>query len=98
MLGHFTLVDDFIDLVRARFAFLVESEGFTCQAHGERRVIYSSPVATIRIGLGERGDVGITVDRASESRFYPFCFYLRTSFPDEVVRIQESEARSRLEV
>jgi hypothetical protein len=98
MLGHFTLMEDFVDLVRARFGFLVESEGFMCQADGERRVTYSSPAATIRIGLGERGDVGITVDRASESRYYSFSFYLKTFFPDEAVRLEENEGRSRLEV
>ena len=92
-------MEDFVDLAQARFGFLVEQEGFTCQVQGERRVIYSGPASVIRIGIGERGGVGITVDRLSESWFYSFDFYLRTFYPDEAVRLEDSEGqRSKLEV
>jgi len=92
-------MQDFVDRVQARFGFLVESEGFTCQPQGERCVIYSSPTTTIRIGTGDRGGAGITVDRASESFYYPFEFFLKTFFPDQAARLEDSEGgRNRLEV
>ena len=92
-------MENFVDLVRARFAFLVESEGFNLQVKGERHVAYSSPVVTIHITTGERGGVGVNVDRVSESWNFPLEFYLKTFFPDEAARLEDSEGgRSKLEV
>ncbi len=98
MVGHFELMEDFVNLVQTRFGFLVEREGYMCHVKGNRRVIYSSPVAIIRIGLGERGEVGITLDRVSESCYYPFNFYLMTFFKDEAGKLEENDVTSRLEL
>lgn len=89
---------DFTDVAQKWFAFLVENESFKCQVEGERRLVYSSPLVVIRLGCGERGDVGMTLDKTSGSLYLPFALYLKIFHPNEHAKLGDEVARSRMEL
>ena len=91
-------MNDFADIVSEVFGFLA-SEGFESEVQDASRVVFSNNRVSIQLGLDEHGEFGMTFDRVPPSQWsYPFEFYLRTFFPDELGCLDGCVARSRLEL
>lgn len=91
-------MSDFSNLAQHHFRFLAQEYGFKSEVTSERFVIYENGLTFFQIGLGRRGEVGLTFDRYPPSMYFPFAFYLKTFFPDDAARLQEQETGSRLEL
>jgi hypothetical protein len=91
-------MSDFTELAQRHFGFLVKEYGFTCEVHGQGKIAYLSPTVVIRVGLGDRGEIGMNVDQNPPMYYYPFTFYLKMFFPAEEAKLGECVARSKLEM
>jgi hypothetical protein len=91
-------MSDFSILAQHHFGFLVHEYGFKSEVVSERLVVYENGLTFFQIGMGRRGEVGLTFDRYPPSMYFPFAFYLKTFFPDDAARLQEQATSSRLEL
>jgi hypothetical protein len=76
-------MSDFHYQVLAEFSFLAKDHGFVTTVEGDRMIVFTGPDSIIRVGVGPRGDVGVTFDRPNEEHYFPWAFYMRARFPQE---------------
>ena len=91
-------MSDIHQQILAEFSFLANDHGFTLAIAGDSMVVFTGSKSIIRVGVGRRGEVGITFDRPTEDHFYPFEFYLRALHPQESYARLDCEAWSKLEL
>ena len=90
-------MSDFSQLVQHHFGFL-EQQGFLTDTVNERLVTYQNGTLFFQLGLGRRGEVGLTLDRSPPSWYFGLEFYLKEFFPEAVDRLGDGVTASKLEM
>ena len=91
-------MSDFTDLTQFHFEFLVREHCFRAATLNEQVVTYENGAIFFQIGMGWRGEVGLTFDRYPPSFFFPFALYLKGFYPDQFASLRERATASKLEL